>query len=82
MSRTERVTDPQAVRLLLQPRVREVLGVFLHAESIVGAAARALNMDIRRVHRDVQSLHAVGLLHEARLEARAGRPIRESFDLL
>ncbi len=76
MSSTERVTDPQAVRLLLQPRVREVLGVFLHAESTVGAAARALNMDIRRVHRDVQSLRAAGLLHETRLEARAGRPIR------
>ena len=73
---TERVTDLGAVRLLLQPRVREVLGAFLHAETTVGAAARTLSMDIRRVHRDVQSLCAAGLLHETRLEARAGRPIR------
>lgn len=76
MSSFLRVTERQAVRLLLQSHTREVLGAFMHANSTVSVASRSLHRDIRSVHRDVQALLNAGLLSEVSVEARAGRPIR------
>ncbi|MFC4452556.1 hypothetical protein [Deinococcus sonorensis] len=76
MSSALHVTDPAAIRLLLHPRVREVLGQFLAQEASIAAVARRLRTDIRQVHRDVLALVRAGLLVVTRQEARAGRPIR------
>ncbi len=76
MSSLQHVTDPQAIRLLTTPRVGRILGQFLTREQTAGGAARALGLDLRVVHRDLQSLLAAGLLCETRREPRAGRPIR------
>lgn len=64
------------MRLLLHPRVRRTLGQFMAQEGSAATAARALNADLRAVHRDVQALLQAGLLRETRREARAGRDIR------
>jgi predicted transcriptional regulator len=76
VSSLQQVTDPAAVRLLLQPRVRAVLGVFLHGEQTTSGAARELKTDLRQVHRDVRALASAGLLIETQMQARAGRAIR------
>ena len=72
----QRVTERRAVQLLLQPRIREVLGAFMDGRSSVSQASRRLQRDLRSVHRDVQALLSAGLLTEVGLQARAGRPIR------
>ena len=76
MTSLQHVSDPQAVKLLLNSRVCGVLGQFLVKEQTASGAAAALNMDLRVVHRDVQALLAAGLLYQTRAEPRAGRAIR------
>jgi predicted transcriptional regulator len=71
----QRVSEPEQVKLLLHARVCRVLGGFLAAEQTVSGAARALSLDLRIVHRDVQALVKAGLLRVTRREARSGRAV-------
>lgn len=76
MSSELKVTEPSAVKLLLQPRTRKVLGAFLNTDNTVSDAAKQLGLDIRLVHRDVLALLTAGLLKLQREQQRAGRPIK------
>lgn len=70
------VTEPGAVRLLMQERSRRVLAAFLGRENTVAQAAHEVRLDIRVAHRDVQALVAAGLLTVTREEARKGRAVK------
>jgi hypothetical protein len=55
---------------------RRWLTPFIEGDCSVGDAARALKVNPTVMYKRVQRMLGLGLLHETRVEARAGKPIR------
>jgi hypothetical protein len=70
------ITEPRAVKLLLDSERRNALGAFMHGPCSVTQAAEKLGWPLKTVHDRVRTLEALRLLRVAHLEARQGRPIK------
>jgi hypothetical protein len=70
------ITEPRAVKLLLDNERRQVLGAFMHGPCSVKRAADKMGWTLNAVHDRVRTLETLGLLRVAHLEARQGRPIK------
>jgi hypothetical protein len=70
------ITEPRAVKLLLDSERRNALGAFMHGACSVKQAAEKLGCSLKTVHDRVRTLETLGLLRVTHLEARQGRPIK------
>jgi Helix-turn-helix domain len=70
------ITEPRAVKLLLDSDRRNVLGAFMHGPCSITQAAEKLGWSLKTVHDRVRTLETLGLLRVTHLEARRGRPIK------
>ena len=70
------ITEPQAVKLLLDNERHNALGAFMHGPCSVKQAAEKLGWSLKTVHDRVRTLLALGLLRVTHLEPRQGRPIK------
>ncbi|MGL5930178.1 MAG: hypothetical protein ACRCY8_14695 [Dermatophilaceae bacterium] len=86
-TRPRRVTEPKAIRCLVDAEHLMYLGAFLGKEQSVANAARELGVPFARAYVRVRTLERVGLLRKHRLQRRKGRPITtyvataEEFDI-
>ena len=74
--RWQTITEPRAVRVLLDALYTSVLGAFMHGPTSVKLTADALGLPLKTVHDRVRTLERLGLLHVTHLESRRGRPIK------
>jgi len=83
--------DTAAVRALLDPRTRQVLGVFCGRSAETARAAEELGWTTERTAHHVARLHRLGVLREVSRREHSGRPVvtwsapavlRGSLDLL
>ena len=70
------ITEPRAVKLLLDSERRQALAAFMHGPCSVKRASEKLGWPLKTVHDRVRSLETLGLLRVTHLEARQGRPIK------
>jgi hypothetical protein len=70
------ITEPRAVKLLLDSERRNALGAFMHGPCSVTQAAGKLGWPLKTVHDRVRTLETLGLIRVTHLEARQGRPIK------
>jgi hypothetical protein len=72
----QNVTDPEAIRLMLNADVRKVLTPFMLLSNTVKGVAEQLDLPLNAVHHKVKLLERAKLLEVDTIEARQGRPIR------
>lgn len=72
----QRICDPQAVRLLLDPETLTCLGALLGQARSVSQVARQVGGSVRAVHYRLQTLLACGLVYVLREDRRAGRAVK------
>jgi hypothetical protein len=72
----QRVVEPKAVQLLLNPTGRELFKPFMLQARSVASVAAQMGLPLNAVHHRVQQMHSLGLLNIAWLEPRAGRSIK------
>ena len=72
----KQVTEPEAVRLLLDISIRAVLEPFILEALTVKAVAERLGRPLNAVHHRVRQFERLGLLKVERLEGRQGRAIK------
>jgi hypothetical protein len=70
------ITEPRAVKFLLDSERHNALGAFMHGPCSVKRAAEKLGWSLKTVHDRVRTLLALGLLRVTHLEPRQGRPIK------
>ena len=70
------VTDQNAVRFLANPDHHRYLECFMGGQSTVKQAADRLALPLGQVWRKVQHMLKFGLIEQARITHRTGRPIR------
>lgn len=70
------VSDPAAAAAFVNSRLRRTLMLFARHDLSLGEAARAANLDLKRLHHHAQRLVQLGLLKVSSIRPRAGRPIK------
>jgi hypothetical protein len=70
------VTEPQAIRCLLNPAQRQLLVPFLIRPETIKGVADWAGLPLDRVYRHVKTFEKLGLLRLARLQARPGRAVQ------
>lgn len=70
------LSDPEAARVVADPKARRYLEPFIGQERSVGELARELKVDMSSVLYRVRQFSRLGLIEQARLEPRRGRAIR------
>ena len=70
------ITEPRAVKLLLDARRRHVLNAVMLEARSVKQIAEFLEMDLKHVHDQIRTLERLGLIQVTHSEARQGRPIK------
>lgn len=75
-SRARKVESAEAAKVFLDPLRRRILAQFLGGERALAEAGRALGMPFNRLSHHVAAFLRLGLLTVARVQKRAGRPIR------
>jgi len=71
-----RLEDPKAARVITDPRARRFLEPFVGQERTVSEVAAELEVDMSSVLYRVRQLIRLGLLREARVAPRKGRPVK------
>jgi DNA-binding transcriptional ArsR family regulator len=77
LSSLRRVSDSRQAAAFSDPLRRRLILSLSFREGSVTDMARALELDIKRVHYHVTALVEIGLLHVAREERRAGRAVKK-----
>lgn len=72
----KQVTEPEAVRLLLDTNIRAVLEPFILETLSVKMVAERLGRPLNAVHHRVRQFERLGLLEVERLEQRQGRAVK------
>jgi hypothetical protein len=70
------VTNPEAIRLMLEADVRKVLTPLMLSSNTVKGIAEQLELPLNAVHHKVKLLERAGLLAVCKIEARRGRPTK------
>ena len=70
------VTQPEAVRLILDMEARAVLEQFILQRNTIKAVAEQLNRPLNAVHHRVKQFERLGLLRIEQLETRPGRAVK------
>ena len=70
------ITEPRAVKLLLDSQRRQALAAFMHGPCSVKRASEKLGWSLKTTHDRVRTLETLGLLRVTHQEARQGRPIK------
>jgi len=76
LSRAHRVTQPRSAAAFSDPLRRRLVLLLAGRERSVGQMAETTGVDIRRLHYHVTALRKLGLIKVARVQRRAGRPIK------
>ena len=70
------VTNPEAIRLMLNADIRKVLTPFMLFTNTVKGVAEQLELPLNAVHHKVMLLERANLLEVCKIEARRGRPTK------
>lgn len=70
------LTNPKAIRLILDADVRRILSVFMLSDSTIKTVADRLDLPLNAVHHKVKLLERADLLTVHKIETRRGRPIK------
>jgi len=75
LSKAFTVTDPRAAAALIDPQSQAMVLAF-HRSRSLAEVARALDLDLKRLHHHVLRFCRLGLLEIAETRPRAGRPVK------
>lgn len=70
------VTNPEAIRLMLNADARKVLTPFMHSSNTVKGVAEQLELPLNAVHHKVKLLERANLIVVHSIQARRGRPTK------